>query len=316
MTRISQIESAPTWKVRCLTTLSFFHILLALNVCHAQPTDFRLPAARPFTSTTIASTQFREKFEQALNQRAKDMALDPRAYSEAISQVVELVQMCSGLTVAQMTSVSRSAPLAGGDVMYLTPNLNLLESGKYKECSSPGKPFPGPTNGPEVVIMSSVTNNWAAQKRTWDGPKLHIWAYFKKPVGAPALKSMDDWGQLYGILNADIFDGTTPATAPPRKSFAETMRESEEQAKPGLPVAGQFLCPGVVLNVQIHNDVFNTFTSLPNLTIKQPTRIARVDGSGKWFQVAGVATAVIGVDPARLYYHIAAGRARPSCSQE
>jgi hypothetical protein len=71
----------------------------------------------------------------------------------------------------------------------------------------------------------------------------------------------------------------------------------------------------VILSVQIKNDLFHTFTSMPNLTVKQPTRIARVDGSGKWFQVAGVATAVIGVDPARVYYHIASGHPRPSCPQ-
>ena len=322
MARISRIQSPPNWKLRCPKTLSLFQILLALTVCRAQPTNAGLPPSRPFTSTTIALPQFRDRFEQALNQRAKEMALDSRVYGEAVSHVVELVQLCSSLTVAQLTSVSRSYPAASGDLMYLPPKPFLLEGGKYKDCetSAGGKLFTSTGNSPEIVFVTSVTGNWAVQKRMWDGPKMHIWAYFKKPAGAPPLKSMSEWGELYGILNADINDGTTPATAPPRKSIAEIMQENQERAKerntPGTPVPGEFVCPGMVLNVQIHNDVFNTYTSMPNLTVKQPTRIARVDGSGKWFQVAGVATAVIGLDPARVYYHIASGRSRPSCPQE
>ncbi len=305
MTPISRSEYLANRKVRRIV-LSFIPILLTLNVCRAQSADTRLPPARPFDTMTIPLPQFHARFDQALSQRAKDMAFDAASYQDAVSHLADFVQMCSGLTVAQMISATRS--------VYTGPDLFRFEGGQYKECDAPSaKLFPGPVNTLDIAVFSSITSHWDNTQRNWNGPKLHVDVYFKPPKGA--IKSMADWGKYYGILNADIFDGTTPAIAPPRKSVAEEMRESQEQAKPGLPVVGQFVCPGVILSVQIKNDLFHTFTSMPNLTVKQPTRIARVDGSGKWFQVAGVATAVIGVDPARVYYHIASGHPRPSCPQ-
>jgi hypothetical protein len=285
-----------------------FTSALSFGRAQSQVRPVGLPPARPFVKNTIKLSQLPGILDQSVALRSKDMSLDSRGYSDADSQIVSLLQMCSELSVPQMASVSRVIQrLHDGGPMYLPPNLNLLEDKKYRDCetNNMGKSFPGSAGNPEIVVITSVTANWDTQNRTWVGPKQEVRLYFK-PTGAPPVKTLQEWGERFGILYADISDGSTPDTAPPPKSFDEMRQEARQQAKPRL-VVGEYVCPGTVLHVKIRNDVFNTFVNMGNITVKTPARIGGIDGSGSWFQQLGA--------PYNYYQVVSGGGSRASCIQ-
>jgi hypothetical protein len=217
--------------------------------------------------------------------------------------VTEFVETCSSLTAEQVASTQAISPDRDGKPFYFPPRLQLLEGGKYKDCSR-GRVFQAPANGKDITFSTSITN-WDTQQRKFTGPKMHGWAYFKMSVpGAPI--GLSEYGKRYGILNASIFDGTTPEKAPPAKSLAEIMQEARVRSRPRT-VVGEYICPGTVLRVMVRNEVFNTYVDWTSITVKQPARIARTDQTGAWFQQLG---------SGKFYYQIVSGPgSQASCSQ-
>ena len=280
-------------------------IFATLGVSRAQSTakPAGLPPVHLFDETTIPLREFRANFERSLALRAKDIGLPDTPYRDVVAQATEFVELCSSLTAEQVGSTQASSPGRNGQPFYFPPRLQLLEDGKYKDCSR-GRAFSASANAQEFTFTTRMSN-WDTQQRKFTGPKLHVWAYFKVPVPGPPI-GLEEYGKRYGILNAEIYDGTTPASAPPPKSLEERIREAKQRSRPRL-VVGEYVCPGTELRVVVYNDVFRTYTDFTRMTVKKPARIDRTDQTGAFFQQAG--------EP-RFYYQIVSGPgSQTSCAQ-
>jgi hypothetical protein len=301
-------DDRPTTSINCRGSFLLILVLAvfgSLSVSRAQSTakPAGLPPVHSFDETTIPQREFRAKFERSLAQRAKDIGLPPASYDDVVAQVAQFVEMCESLTDQQLAGTQTSSLDRDGKPFYFPPRIQLLEGGKYKDCSK-GRVFAAPANGKEITFQVSMSN-WDTQQRKFNGPKLHVWAYFKVAVPGPPMGE-EEYGKHYGILNAEIYDGTTPASAPPAKSIAEIMREGREGSRPRT-VIGEYVCPGTELRVVVRNEVFNTYVDFNKMTVKKPALIARTDQTGVFFQQGG---------SGNFYYQIISGRgSQKSCSQ-
>jgi hypothetical protein len=158
------------------------------------------------SAAALTPEAFAQQLTEAVRQKIPALGANPSLYGKAIQRVAEIVRLCSALSAKDFVA-SMEARDYNRFARYL--------GGRYRSCGEAHESF-GPLGSggllvppgqePGLEINFDLSERWLFEKKTWNGPKLHIKVYLKE-IHADVRPSVAGSRRRLLLLEANIKDG-------------------------------------------------------------------------------------------------------------